>query len=139
MTKQLQITAEEYLEISRTEAEKALNLVLEKFDFERAAKALSACDWKYSGASASPSADELRTLARKIVMDVIQSGSGSSIQAGPLMVEARHYETPAVVTLTLRLVPVYGSAVYIDGRVIMAKKQVRFKSKKTEAVTAQQG
>lgn len=128
-----EITAVEYLEISRAEAEKSLQRIMDGFDFEKAAKALSGCDWKYVGANASPSVNELKTLARKIVMDVIQSGAGSSIHSGPLMARAHHYQTPAVVTVDLMLVPVYASAVYIDGRVIVANKRGKYKSKKAAA------
>jgi hypothetical protein len=125
-----ELTAEEYLQISRVEAGKAVQKVMDGFDFEKAAKALSGCNWKYAGASASPTVDELKTLARKIVTDVIQMGSKSSIHAGPLMAEATHRDTPAVVSVELRLVPVYEPAIYIDGRVIFAKKQRKFVPKK---------
>lgn len=125
-----ELTAEKYLEISQKEAAKALDRVMAEFDFDKAARALHGCGWKYQGAAESPSAIQLKKIAKDITMRAIQSGSRCTIGAGPLRVETGHHDTPAVVSVTLSLMPVHSYAVYIDGRVIFAKKQRRFKSAK---------
>src|SRR5690242_2934011 len=97
------LTAEEYLEVSQNDVKRALDRLIGDFDFEKAAKALRGCGWKYKGASTSPSASELRTIAKEIAMRVMQYGSRSSVSQGPLTAETRHYDTPAVVSVSLTL------------------------------------
>lgn len=133
--KMTELSAEEYLELSRDDVSRAVAEIMKEFDFEKAARALKGCGWKYVGASHAPTSKELRVIAEKIVKEVIQMGSGCSIGSGPLEVRTAHYDTPAVVTATLSLKPVWKSAVYVDGRVIYAKKGRKFTSaKKTKAV-----
>lgn len=120
------LSAEEYLEISRDEVRSTVERVMKEFDFEKAARALKGCRWRFHGALSSPSVKQLKETARKLLMGVIESGSGSTHGQGPLEAHAYHYETPAVVTVELSLKPVWKSAAYVDGRVIFAKKQRSF-------------
>lgn len=125
-----ELTAEEYLEISQKQAKLALDRVLAEFDFDKAARSLRGCGWKYQGAKTSPSVVQLKKIAKEITMQAIQNGSRCKIGSGPLQVETGHHDTPAVVSVTLSLTPVHSFAVYVDGRVIFAKKQRRFKATK---------
>ncbi len=72
-------------------------------------------------------------MARNLLQSVIQSGSGCSGSHGPFHVAARNWDCPSVVTVTLSLMPVWNSAVYIDGRVIVAKMKRKFSGAKKPA------
>lgn len=70
-----ELTAEEYLDLSRIDVDRALKQVMAGFDFAKAARALKGCGWKYFGAPASPTADELRKNALGLVRDSLKCGA----------------------------------------------------------------
>ena len=96
--------------------------MIAKFDFEKAAKALRGCGWKFRGASRPPTASELKGFARKLCADAMRFGDGIAAAHGPLEVSIRHWGSRAVLTATLVCRPVWCSHVYVDGRVILARR-----------------
>lgn len=123
-------SAERYLELSRSEASRSVEKIIGEFDFKKAAGALSGCEWKYMGADSSPTADELQTIAREIIQEAINHGSGVTVAKGPLEAQVMHYDVPEVVSVRLRLVPVSSSAVHVDFRVLCVKKERNLSKKR---------
>ena len=118
------LSAEEYLQLSRDEAGRAAHEVLSRFDFEKAHGALLGSNWKFVGAPDVLSVDEMREMTVKLVREAMEHGSGYEVQSGPFIVRVGHYDTSAVPHVTLQLVPVFSSAVYIDARKIVTRKQI---------------
>lgn len=118
------LSVEEYLEVSREQAGRAAREVLDKFDFEAAHGALLGANWKFHGARDFLSVEEMREMAGKLVREAMEHGSGYEVQSGPFVVRVSHYDTSAVPYVTLNLVPVFASAVYVDARKIVTKKMI---------------
>lgn len=127
MAKITEVTATEYLEISRKAAARAVSELMAEFDFVKARKAIKACGWRFAGASDSPTVAELKKMAEDILKSAIDAGARCTVGQGPLEAETLFYDTPAVVSVVLRLVPQYKTKVYVDGRVVLANKQRKFK------------
>ena len=126
------LSAEEYLQVSRDEAGRAARAVLDKFDFEAAHDALIGCNWKFFSARDFLTVGQLREMAEKLVYGAMEHGSGYEVQSGPFIVRVNHYDTAAVPYVTLQLVPIYSSAVYVDARKIITKKMIGLSGAKAE-------
>jgi hypothetical protein len=126
------LSVEEYLQVSREQAAHAVREVLDKFDFQAACDALIGCRWKFFSAKDYLTVDQLREMAEKLVCQAMEHGSGFEIQSGPLVVKVSHYDTSAVPYVTLQLVPVYSSSVYVDARKIVTKKMIGLSGVKPE-------
>jgi hypothetical protein len=126
------LSVEEYLQVSRDQATRAAREVLDKFDFQAAHDALVGCNWKFFSAKEFLTVDQLTEMAEKLIYRAMEYGSRFEIQSGPFVVRVSHYDTSAVPNVTLQLVPIYSSAVYVDARKIITKKMIGFSGVKPE-------
>ena len=126
------LSVEEYLQVSREQAAHSAREVLDKFDFQAAHDALVGCNWRFFSAKECLTVEQLMEMAEKLVYQAMEHGSGFEIHSGPLVVKVSHYDTSAVPHVTLQLVPVYSSSVYVDARKIITKKMIGLSGVKPE-------
>ena len=56
--------------------------VLDAFDFERVAKAMTALDWKYAGETTTPTPQRLRQMAQGLLQQVVEDDTASESSSG---------------------------------------------------------
>jgi hypothetical protein len=69
-------------EKKREKAERAVNYIIEKFDFKRVQKTMEALAWSYSDGTFPPTVEQLARVAEEIIRDVAFSRFDSSKDSG---------------------------------------------------------
>lgn len=128
----VQKTPEEYLEMSKVQANKTLEKVLKEFNFKGAVAAVKASGWTWNDGR-YPSMEWMKSQARNLLINAMEN-PGMSISSGPLHCKSRTSGVPEVVVIELWVQPVRASEVYIDGRVAIAKALRKMK-KSDEVLT----